>query len=45
MVAAMARPATRGQAMAGLFLVAFVGLAVSAVGIGLARTTSVPSRR
>jgi predicted MFS family arabinose efflux permease len=35
-VAAMARPATRGEAMAGLFLVAFVGMAVPAVGIGLA---------
>jgi MFS family permease len=35
-VAAMARPATRGEALAGLFLISFVGLAVPAVGIGLA---------
>jgi MFS family permease len=35
-VAAMARPATRGEALAGLFLVSFLGLAVPAVGIGLA---------
>jgi MFS family permease len=35
-VAAMARPATRGEALAGLFLISFVGMAVPAVGIGVA---------
>jgi MFS family permease len=35
-VAALAQPATRGEALAGLFLISFVGLAVPAVGIGLA---------
>jgi MFS family permease len=35
-VAAMARPATRGEALAGLFLISFAGMAVPAVGIGVA---------
>jgi hypothetical protein len=35
-VAAMSRPATRGEALAGLFLISFVGMAVPAVGIGVA---------
>jgi hypothetical protein len=35
-VAAMAGPATRGEALAGLFLISFVGMAVPAVGIGVA---------
>jgi hypothetical protein len=40
-VGAMARPATRGEALAGLYLVSFVGMAVPAVGIGVAtRSTS-----
>jgi predicted MFS family arabinose efflux permease len=35
-VAAMASPATRGEALAGLFLVSYAGLAVPAVGLGVA---------
>ena len=35
-VAGMAQPAKRGEALAGLFLVSFLGLAVPAVGLGLA---------
>jgi hypothetical protein len=35
-VAAMAGSATRGEALAGLFLISFVGMAVPAVGIGVA---------
>jgi MFS family permease len=41
-VAAMARPAERGEALAGLFLIAYLGLAIPAVGLGVAiRYTSV----
>ena len=35
-VAAMAAPATRGEALASLFLISFVGMAVPALGIGVA---------
>ena len=35
-VAAMAGPATRGEALASLFLISFVGMAVPALGIGVA---------
>ncbi|GAB3932896.1 MFS transporter [Micromonospora vulcania] len=35
-VAAMAAPAKRGEALAGLFLIAYLGLSVPAVGIGVA---------
>ena len=34
-VAAMAGPATRGEALAGLFLISFLGMAVPALGIGV----------
>jgi MFS family permease len=35
-VAGMAQPAKRGEALAGLYLVSFLGMAVPAVGLGLA---------
>jgi len=35
-VAGMAQPAMRGEAMAGLYIVSFLGMAVPAVGLGLA---------
>jgi hypothetical protein len=35
-VAGMARPAKRGEALAGLYLVSFLGMALPAVGLGLA---------
>jgi predicted MFS family arabinose efflux permease len=38
-VVAMATPAKRGEALAGLFLISYVGLSVPAVGIGIATRT------
>jgi MFS family permease len=35
-VAAMAEPAKRGEALAGLFLISYLGLALPAVGLGIA---------
>ncbi|MFF0232728.1 MFS transporter [Micromonospora sp. NPDC005254] len=39
MVAAMATPARRGEALAGLFLIAYLGMSLPAVGIGIATRT------
>ncbi|MCX5065567.1 MFS transporter [Micromonospora lupini] len=38
-VAAMAAPARRGEALAGLFLIAYLGMSLPAVGIGIATRT------
>ncbi|MCG5470418.1 MFS transporter [Micromonospora sp. LAH09] len=38
-VAAMAAPARRGEALAGLFLISYLGLSLPAVGIGIATRT------
>jgi MFS family permease len=42
-VVAMATPAKRGEALAGLFLISYVGLSVPAVGIGIATRTIAPT--
>jgi hypothetical protein len=41
-VAGMAQPAKRGEALAGLYLVSFLGMAVPAVGLGLATRSTTP---
>ncbi|MET8547454.1 hypothetical protein [Micromonospora zamorensis] len=38
-VAAMAAPARRGEALAGMFLISYLGLSLPAVGIGIATRT------